>query len=82
MITCDRIIYNLVYAEQIHRYLCGFGLTSGEADFFLYNASKEKDLPSLREKFGGNDAQWDLLRDAAKGAVHASHAVANFLTVK
>lgn len=80
MNTKDRIRYNLVYSEQIKRYLVNFGLTLEEADLFHFNAAKGQGVELFRNKFTGNQKQWDLLRDACDGAVHSSHAIAIFLS--
>lgn len=81
MNTTDRIRYNLVYVEQIHRYLVNFGLSNEEAAEFIYcQSSRKQSVDEMRGKFQGTDKQWQLLKDAAPGAVHASHATSIFLS--
>jgi hypothetical protein len=73
--------YGLCYREEILSALLQFGLSSDEADIFMKRATKNADLSSLREKFTGNDRQFDIIAECCKTAVQKGHGVASFLSV-
>lgn len=72
--------YGLCYREEIYSALLQFGLSSDEADICMKRATKNADLSNLRDKFTGNDRQFDIIVECCKTAVQKGHGLANFLS--
>ncbi len=78
----DRVRYNLVYAEQLQRYLVNLGLSNKEADYFIFECCKKNEarINGMKRNFTGTDKQWELLKSAAPHVYHSSHAISIFLS--
>ena len=72
--------YGLCYREEIQDILLKFGLSFDEACSLVRRATTDADLSNLREKFTGNDKQFDILTKCCKTAVQKGHGLANFLS--
>ncbi len=73
-------MYGLCYREEIHSVLLQFGLSSDDAYIVIKRAIKDADLSNLRDKFTGNDRQFDIIVECCKTAVQKGHGLANFLS--